>query len=341
MGSPLAPVLANLFMGFHEDNWLNNYRNPDSILFYRRYVDDIFCVFKNETEAMEFFTYLNDQHPNIKFTLEKEIDNCLSFLDVKINKLSNGCITSTFRKKTYTGLRTNFNSFTSFSYKIGLIRTLIVRAFKINNTNTGFLKDVTNIKTILQRNLYPSHLLDKVASDCIDNLSSTPVNSLRSLPSLETKYFKLPFIGNFSNVVKKKIRFLTKRYCKSINIKLAFTSFKISCLFSTKDVIPSTLRSRVVYKFTCAGCNTRYIGETIRHFSTRIAEHLSKDKASHVFKHINSSSNCKNSASSDCFVILDSANNNYELKIKEALYIDSLKPELNSQVKHYNNTIHL
>ena len=36
MGSPLAPVLANLFMGHHEKIWLENY-NSD-ILFYRRYV---------------------------------------------------------------------------------------------------------------------------------------------------------------------------------------------------------------------------------------------------------------------------------------------------------------
>ena len=28
MGSPLAPVLANLFMGCHEQSWLNNYEGP-------------------------------------------------------------------------------------------------------------------------------------------------------------------------------------------------------------------------------------------------------------------------------------------------------------------------
>ena len=25
MGSPLAPVLANIFIGFHESKWLNEY----------------------------------------------------------------------------------------------------------------------------------------------------------------------------------------------------------------------------------------------------------------------------------------------------------------------------
>ena len=57
MGSPLAPILANLFLGFHEETWLNNFDKAD-ILLYRRYVDDTFCVFKNEQDAMSFFDFI-------------------------------------------------------------------------------------------------------------------------------------------------------------------------------------------------------------------------------------------------------------------------------------------
>ena len=52
------------------------------------------------------------------------------------------------------------------------------------------------------------------------------------------------------------------------------------------DPIPGGLHSRVVYNFTCAGCNACYVGETTRHFSTRVREHLAVDKASHIFKHL-------------------------------------------------------
>ena len=48
MGSPLAPVYANLFLGQHEDVWLKTIK---ALLFYRRYVDDTFCVIHNEKEA--------------------------------------------------------------------------------------------------------------------------------------------------------------------------------------------------------------------------------------------------------------------------------------------------
>ena len=60
MGSPLAPAMANLFMGVHEEKWLSNYTG--TVLFYRRYVDDIFCVFDCESDDNRFEIYLNKQH---------------------------------------------------------------------------------------------------------------------------------------------------------------------------------------------------------------------------------------------------------------------------------------
>ena len=47
MGSPLAPAFANLFLDHHESNWLKDQR-ASKVLFYQRYVDDIFCIFKFE-----------------------------------------------------------------------------------------------------------------------------------------------------------------------------------------------------------------------------------------------------------------------------------------------------
>ena len=72
MGSPLAPVLANLFMGNHEKLWLEKFQGSE-MLFYRRYlVDDTFCLFHSEHDAIMFFDYINSRHPNIRFTMEKD-----------------------------------------------------------------------------------------------------------------------------------------------------------------------------------------------------------------------------------------------------------------------------
>ena len=77
----------------------------------------------------------------------------------------------------------------------------------------------------------------------------------------------------------------------------------------------------VVYQFTCAGCNPRYIGETSHQFATRVKEHLLTDKNCHVF------GCCNPKCSVDCFKIVDSAKTKHCLKLKEAIYISHLKPE--------------
>ena len=84
MGSPLAPVLANLFMGHHENIWLDQYGDSE-VLFYRGYVDDTFCLFHSERDATLFFNYINNQHPNIRFT----IDLRLVFTTFKVRNLFN------------------------------------------------------------------------------------------------------------------------------------------------------------------------------------------------------------------------------------------------------------
>ena len=63
-----------------------------------------------ETDSERFLTFLNRQHPNTKFTIEKEKNNQLPFLDILNDSSSNRLVTSVYRKPTYTGLLTNFNS---------------------------------------------------------------------------------------------------------------------------------------------------------------------------------------------------------------------------------------
>ena len=97
-------------------------------------MDDTFCLFNNETDALEFFHYINEKHPNITFTMETEVNNKLPFLDVLLdNSNPPSLVTSVFRKSTYTGLLTNFLSFSPFPYKLGLIRTPMKFARTITN----------------------------------------------------------------------------------------------------------------------------------------------------------------------------------------------------------------
>ena len=125
-----------------------------------------------------------------------------------------------------------------------------------------------------------------------------------------------------------------KRYCNSINIKLVFASFKIANMFGVKDPITRGLCAGMVYKVLCVGCNACYVGETTRHFSTRVCEHMFSDRTSHIFKHFENSEQCHTLCSNDCVRILDHASTTFQLKIKEAIHIQWEKPTLNHQLCH-------
>ena len=154
------------------------------------------------------------------------------------------------------------------------------------------------------------------------------------MANIETRYFKLPFIGMYSKVTQNRIEKLCKRFCKSLNVKLVFTSDKLRQTFSYKDSYPSVLSSKVVYKFVCVSCNASYVGQTHQHLTTRIDEHFGKDKKSHIYQHLTSSVDCLNACSRDCFSILDTARTKHQLCIKESLFISWLKPTLNNQKSH-------
>ena len=83
---------------------------------------------------MSFFEYLNSRHPNIKFTMETEIDKQLPFLDLFISKVENNLTASVLQKSTYTRFLQDFTSFTSRICKIRLIKYIIDTAYKINIT---------------------------------------------------------------------------------------------------------------------------------------------------------------------------------------------------------------
>ena len=158
----------------------------------------------------------------------------------------------------------------------------------------------------------------------------------------DVHHFKLPHIGNLSQHTKNKPTKLCKEFCKEIfTIKLFFNSFKIEHCFSHKDSIPDDFKSFLVYKFTCASFSFSYIGETCRHFKTRIEEHIKKDNKSHIFKHLHSTSTLFDSCNSLCFKIADKANSKFDLKIKEVLHINCREPNLNAQQSHSGLTLSL
>lgn len=85
MGSPLSPVVANLFVEQFEKRALDSY--PLKPTSWKRYVDNTNVKWpRGNDELNKFFRHLNSLSENIKFTMEVEENKSIPFLDVLITK---------------------------------------------------------------------------------------------------------------------------------------------------------------------------------------------------------------------------------------------------------------
>ena len=155
MGSPLGPALANIFVGFYDSRLFDNTVKPGV---YFQFVDHTFAIFGSELDCDHFKGKLNLPHPALKFTVEKEQNNSLNFLDVLVEKEGIGFLTSVYRKPTFTGQYIRWNSFSPKTRKISLIKTLVHRELMICfRTKLG--SELDKIKQLLIENGYSADVL--------------------------------------------------------------------------------------------------------------------------------------------------------------------------------------
>ena len=227
MGSPLGPILANIFLSHHEENWLNKCPIKFKPSFYRRYVDDIFVLFESSESADSFREYMSSKHQNINFTVEKENVGSLSFLDVKICRKNGKFVTSVYRKPTFSGVFTNYESFIPTYQKRGLLHTLLHRSFSICCDFKTFHFEIDHLKTILIKNNYPLNFIDS----CIKSFLNKSYTRKVVVPNVPKRnaFVKLPFLGSTSFQIRKKLQKLFIVFTSPVESK-AFSPSKISYL---------------------------------------------------------------------------------------------------------------
>ena len=100
MGSPLGPLIANVFMCSIEEQLDLNGKMPE---FYRRYVDDTLTIMPSVNAASNFLQVLNACHPSVSFTMEVENDGMLPFVGIQLLNKSTSINTKVFVKPTNKG----------------------------------------------------------------------------------------------------------------------------------------------------------------------------------------------------------------------------------------------
>ncbi|MEL6606480.1 MAG: reverse transcriptase domain-containing protein, partial [Cyanobacteria bacterium J06614_10] len=337
MGSPLGPTFANIFMCHLEEQYLSQCPSNFKPVFYKRYVDDTFVLFKDPSHANMFLNFINNFHNNIKFTLDSESDGQLSFLDILVSRNFDKFETSVFRKNTFTGLGLNFFSYCSLNFKLNSCRTLLHRAFSVCSTWAKFHDEIRRLTKYFQDNCYPSHIFPRFIKKFLDQKFQPPVKTL-TVPK-KNVYISLPYMGNFSYFCKSELTSCLSKLYPYVKFNFVFkNTLSIGSLFRFKDTLPELMRSNVVYSFTCPKCNFgTYIGCTSRLLKVRIDSHmgvsyrtnisLSRKEESAVRSH---SDKCRSQFYYEDFKILGQASSRSSLLFLESLYIKQLNPKLNS-----------
>ena len=156
--APIAPIVANIFMGHLETQALNNFMNPPRIFI--RYVDDTFVIMKRAFYT-EFLSFLNCLCNSIKFTMElANTDNSISFLDCLVKlKCDNTFDISVYRKPTHSDRYLNFYSAHPVHMKKAIIKSLVFRAERLCSEDSTKTSEINHLRCVLKQNSYPQKFI--------------------------------------------------------------------------------------------------------------------------------------------------------------------------------------
>ena len=160
-GSPISPIVANLFMEDLEIKALATSPLPPSL--WKRFVDDTFIIIK-KSHKNALLEHLNSIDNNIKFTCEEsKEDGSIPFLDILIIPEKEGRLTTTvYRKPTHTDLYLQWDSHHNIPSKYSVIGTLFHRAKTICSSPQHLQKEEQHLTSALKRCKYPTCALNRI-----------------------------------------------------------------------------------------------------------------------------------------------------------------------------------
>ena len=311
MGSPLSPVLADLFMEEFEQLAINT--ADHSPIMWLLYVGDTFVIWQHGQEKLcLFLEHLNGLHSNIQFTMEQERNGSISFLDVEVSRQEDGTLSrSVYRKPTHTDRYLHSTSFHHPKIKSSVNRTLIRRAYNICDSE-HLPQELHHITTAMQHNGYNP---TRIPTQDPRPPPGQRVTYTQSQPNRAPSSITLPYFGTTSHHIQ---RILHKHGIRVFHT----TPLKIQHLLTSHKDRQDPHRRPGVYKIPCQ-CGKVYIGETGRDLPTRLNEHRAHGRKGDIDK----SSIVKHSYTEDHTIhwdqakLITSIEHWYPRRIREAIEI--------------------
>ena len=335
MGSPPAPHFAN--------GWLSKYDNTikaDAKL-YARYMDDIIQNMLKD-RINQKLEDINNLHPALKFTIERESDGQIPFLDMKIMNTRGKLSSTWYNKPTDTGLIMNFHAVAPKRYKRSVVSGFVHRIHRSCSNWGNFHTSLEKAKKVLENNQYPPAFYNPIIEETITRLINPEEEEekkrARDVDKESTQQKKMIFIQYRGKVTEDYARALHKINAPA-TIVMTLRKLK-TAMPSLKPRVDMSLRAGVVYQITCPCCGASYVGQSRRHLIVRFREHV-RPKGT-IGKHLRE---CQETPvvltlEDNCKVLAASMKEGEShLLTLEALWINEIKPALNTKDEYRSKTL--
>ena len=239
MGSPLASAMADICMNWLTNKVLAKIKNPPVIM---RYVDDLFLAFDNPNDVDYLYQIFKGE----------ENERKLPFLDVLITKTSNEIETTVYKKPTFSGLYTKWDSYTPTKYKRNLINNLLHRAHQICSSFTLLHKEFNQISLVLGKNDHPKNFLNKHINRFMEKHygKDIPKENIFKDPRVKKFFMRLPFIREISPQIEKEINSFFAKLDFETKFLLINDTYSLKNVFKRKEQQQILHQYGVVYEIS-------------------------------------------------------------------------------------------
>ena len=208
MGTKMAPSYTNIFMAELEEKLLDNY--PINPLLWKRYIDDILCIWPGPpSELNQFMIYLNQSHPTIKFTHESS-PSSVNFLDLTIYKGKRHTTSLILDLKPFFKVMNKFqyleyNSSHPKGTFASLIKGELTRLLRACSDEETYQSVSDKILKTLKERGHPNHLLQKTLQQVPFQNRYNLLNPVKEAKQTYDTFFKVSYTPTLDTKALRKI----------------------------------------------------------------------------------------------------------------------------------------